>query len=645
MPPARALRRAAAACVLAWALIAGPAAARDLAALSEGDPAYLAELVEKARAAHLADTRYWHVLLHYHRRVGGGLESEVDGADFFNAPDGKHGPEAELAATLAAFFAPPPGDPEVQHPQCRFIARYAWLDGQLGFDPARLPPRLCRRYSAWSGSLRPRAVVLVFPAAYLNSPPSMFGHTLFRLDTPDRPELVDYALNYSALVPEDEGPFYAVKGLLGFFPGRFSLLPYYAKVKAYAEIENRDLWEYELALTPDQIDRMLMHTWELGPTYFDYFFVKENCSYHLLSLLEAARPDLDLTGRFHLWTAPTDTLRAVVAVPGLVSDIRFRPSRGTVIRYEQDALPKPQVRLARALAAGKMAPDGAEVAALPPESRAKVLDLGHDYLLYREAEADDPDPALAARRNALLVARSRVDVVGAEVVVPTPATPPHEGHGTQRFALAGGSRDGSAFVQAAYRAAYHDLLDPAPGYDPNGQLEVLAVEGRAYTDEGRPALHRVTALDILSLAPWDGFFRSRSWRVTADWRARRTGECDPCGAFGFRFGPGIAAALGPHVAYAFADLDAAYGPGYDHRVAVGPAAEAGVVGRFGRAGAVRAAVGYTRYALGDAMGERRFLLAHRLAVGHKAAVGLRFEGTDSPLVEAVEGQAEVHVYW
>jgi len=648
MPPARPRLRAAAVCAaLAAAVLALPALARA-ATPPPGESEYLAELVVAAKARHLAEAREWHVLLHYRKQALGGFESEVDGADFFNAPDGKRNPEGELAATLAAFFAPLPDDANVQHPQCRFIARYAWLSAELGFDPARLPPQSCDRFRRWAGAIRPDTVVLVFPSAYVNSPPSMFGHTLYRLDRADRPELLDYALNYAAQVPENPGPFYALKGLIGLYPGKFTIVPYYAKVQTYAEIENRDLWEYDLNLTPDQIDRLLMHAWELGPTYFDYFFVKENCSYHLLSLLEAARPDLDLTSRFHVWTVPTDTLRAVAEVPGLVTGIRFRPSRGTIIRTEQAALPRPQVALARGLAAGRVDPAGDALVALPPLPRARVLDLGHDYLLHLQSAADAPDPVLARRSQAVLVARSRVDVADAGPEVPFPATPPHLGHGTERFAVGGGARDGSAFVQAGYRAAYHDLLDPTAGYDPDAQVEVLSVEARAYTDEGRLALNRVTALDILSLAAWDGFFRPKSWRVTADWRGRRTGECDPCGAFGLRGGAGLSAALGPgaaHIAYAFVDLDAAYGPGYSHRYALGPAAEAGLLAHLGRAGVLRAAVGYTRYALGDAMGERRFLLVYRVPVGRDRAVGLRFEGSDSPLVDAVEGRVEVHVYW
>ena len=65
-------------------------------------------------------------------------------------------------------------------------------------------------------------------------------------------------------------------------------------------LENRDVWEYELNLEPHEIERLLAHTWELGFTRFDYYFFDENCSYHLLSLLDVARPGVELTDPSHL---------------------------------------------------------------------------------------------------------------------------------------------------------------------------------------------------------------------------------------------------------------------------------------------------------------------------------------------------------
>jgi hypothetical protein len=129
----------------------------------------------------------------------------------------------------------------------------------------------------------------------------MYGHTLLRVDAKDQDEktrLLAYAINYAANTNETNGVAFAINGLFGGYPGTFSMMPYYLKVREYSDMENRDVWEYELNLSPDVVDRVLMHVWELGPIYFDYYFFDENCSYYLLELLEAARPDMNLTGPF-----------------------------------------------------------------------------------------------------------------------------------------------------------------------------------------------------------------------------------------------------------------------------------------------------------------------------------------------------------
>ena len=298
---------------------------------------YLEELVDQARTNHLAQRQEWLDLLHfkpYPYRPG--RHSLADDPDFFNAPDGNTDAEAELEATLAAFFSDVEETDTVQNPQCRFIARYHWLKDELHFDPVRLPEQPCGRFKHWRESLDPHEITLVFPVAYLNNPASMYGHTLLRVDTRDQDEhtrLLAYSISYAAATDETSGLVFAVKGLTGGYPGMFSVAPYYLKVRKYSDIENRDIWEYRLALTPQELDRLLMHAWELGPTRFDYYFFDENCSYHLLSLLDVARPGLDLTDQFRWWAIPSDTVRAVTEKPGLVILVVCRPATATVIKH------------------------------------------------------------------------------------------------------------------------------------------------------------------------------------------------------------------------------------------------------------------------------------------------------------------------
>ncbi len=45
-----------------------------------------------------------------------------------------------------------------------------------------LPVLDCKEFKTWYKDVAPDSTVLIFPAAYLNSPSSMFGHTLLRID-------------------------------------------------------------------------------------------------------------------------------------------------------------------------------------------------------------------------------------------------------------------------------------------------------------------------------------------------------------------------------------------------------------------------------------------------------------------------------
>jgi Domain of unknown function (DUF4105) len=263
---------------------------------------YLGELTARSRELRLHERREWHRLLHYISNLtSSGVHSLADSPAFFLAPDGKINPQAELEATLASFFSDAEETNDRQNAQCQFVARHAWLDRELGFDPARLPVQPCKRFQAWREALNPQGVTLVFPAAHLNNPSSMYGHTLLRVDARDQDErtrLLAYAVNYTANTTETNGIVFAINGLFGTYPGNFSMMPYYLKVREYNDLENRDIWEYELNLTPQEIDRLLMHIWELGPVWFDYYFFDENCAYYLLEALEVARTDLDLSSHF-----------------------------------------------------------------------------------------------------------------------------------------------------------------------------------------------------------------------------------------------------------------------------------------------------------------------------------------------------------
>ena len=556
MSGARTARRSGAGLLVAVLalLLAAPAAARD--------SAYLDALLARAERDGLAEHRRWIALGHYlPNLIGNGWRGVIDSPGFFIAAEGKTDPAAELAATLRAFFAADHATINDQHPQCAFPARYDWLKAKLDFDPARLPDRACPRFEAWFQAIDPHQVTLVFPSAYMNQPSSMFGHTLLRIDRPGQAgqsPLTAYAINYGAATGSDGGVVFAFKGLAGGYPGHFSIMPYYEKVKDYSDLENRDIWEYRLNFQPDEIRLMLRHVWELGQEYADYYFFDENCSYHLLSLLEVARPELDLTSEYRWWAIPTDTVRSVVARAGLLQEAVYRPSARREIDHRLGLIDAQGRDLAYGLSQGDLALDDPRIAALPPEGRAAVLDLAYEYLQYQFHAGDRDRDEAAPLSLALLRARSGIDGVAPTPPVPEPDVRPDQGHESARLSAGLGRIDGRDFVELALRPAYHDLLDPPGGYLPGTQIDFLNIVLRHFRRSGTVSLEEVSLVDIRSVSPRNKFFRPVSWRLrTGVERFRRGGEADNDVVGVAAGGAGLAYPLfGDKVlASAFADLD------------------------------------------------------------------------------------------
>ncbi len=531
------------------------------------DNAYADSLVATARAKRLVDDRYWQILLHYRPDFLGTVRSLIDDPRFFLAPDGKVNPEAELDATLRGFFQEGGGNEAIR---CRFPARYDWLREQLGIDERRLPPVTCTELDKAVAAADPQGAVLVFPAAHMNNPASMFGHTLLRIDNRYHSELLAYAVNYAAVTDETNGFAYAVKGIFGMYKGYYSILPYYDKVKEYNDMEHRDMWEYRLDLTPAETRRMVLHIWELRGIYSNYYFFDENCSYNLLFLLETARPSVHLTDRMGAWVIPSDTVRAVRAA-GLISGVKYRPSQAARIRTISATLTDEERRLAMELAEGR---------ANPATAKASVgtLDLAAELLQYRYARREVDKVEFNRLYLAILTRRSALGPAKADAYVITPPAQPEEGHRTMQAGIGGGIRKGRPFAEFSWRPAYHDLLDPSDGYLPGAQIDFLDTRLRYYPGEEELRLQRLHLVDIVSLSPWDPIFRPVSWKVAAgfDQELHRDGRDHL--VFRLSTGGGFAASVGDRgIAYLIGDTDVMAGEQLNNGAALGFGASTGLL--------------------------------------------------------------------
>jgi hypothetical protein len=613
-------------------LLLGPALAVDAGELPEN--AYLVELIDRSLQAKLASEREWHLLLHYRKNLFGGYTSEQDDPGFFMSPSGKTDPQAELDATLAQFFSSELVGRSQQPAQCALIARYHWLKDRLAFDDGRLPPVSCERFDRWYADFEVQSITLIFPSAFMNNPASMFGHTLLRVDQKGQTEqtrILAYTINYAADVPPDAGIAYPIRGIFGFYKGYFSTIPYYLKVQEYRDIENRDIWEYRLNFTPVQLRRFLMHAWELGNAYFDYFFFKENCSYHLLALLEYADPSLHLTDQFTFWTVPADTVRLIAAQPGLVSEIAYRPSRSTIIRRKRESLSSGERDQSARIAENVTEITSPAFTELSRPQQAFLLDLASDYLRYRIETTDSPPQELKDRNRAVLTARSQLRIPSEPFPVVPFAEQPELGHKTSRASVGAGWRNNDTFEEFTVRAGYHDLLDPQIGYTPDAQIELASISLRHYNRVDQTRIERATLANVVSLSPMDSLFHAPSWKINVGMNTIRFGSCQLC-SNGVANG-GIGAAVESHwlkreVFFAFAEAEADYSRAYEEDHRVGGGGSVGLLTDLTDRWKLMASGTYLRYVLGDKSDDFRWFVGQRYTLSQNWALRLEYNHRD-----------------
>src|SRR5262249_24351806 len=149
------------------------------------------------------------------------------------------------------------------------------------------PP--CRALQKWYAALNPAGITVIFPTSFVNNPASTFGHTFLRIDQPGQTEEtrpLPYTINYAAAVHGENALSYAVRGIFGGYDGFYSIAPYYKQITQYSDLENRDIWEYQLSHTDEEVRLLVLHLWEIKDIPFSYFYFDENCAYHIAALLD-----------------------------------------------------------------------------------------------------------------------------------------------------------------------------------------------------------------------------------------------------------------------------------------------------------------------------------------------------------------------
>lgn len=444
----------------------------------------------------------WLKLLHYSPLDEDG-ESLADGEYFFIDPNGKRDPKAELEATIKAF-----NDTSLTFGKGKLRAACAFPSRRIFLEQNQLIPRKdrsCPDWERWLAEINPESMSLVFSDAYPNNPASMFGHTFLRFNKKGKTnDLLDYGASYEAITdPTDNAIVYTFKGLFGGYPGLFDVHPYYKKVNSYSNSEGRNLWEYPLKLNEKQVRFILSHIWELyNTTYFDYYFLDENCSYHLLELIQIITDEIFETP--HRWFYLPRDIVIELYRKNLLYEPDFRPSLREKFKQYYASLNKVDQQQVKRAYENK-------------ESNLSTEQLDALILLYQldryrnegELEAEDQKhfTKLLSQRSKEKTPKKKIDYVPGNNI-------PHTGHGTERVQLGISYTYDQPTTHLSYRSGYHGLSESDLGYSPFSEFTFLGGMFSYFHDDQKLGYDYLNLITVTSLHPWSFYYSQLSWRAS-----------------------------------------------------------------------------------------------------------------------------------
>ncbi|MFA2969268.1 DUF4105 domain-containing protein [Acinetobacter pittii] len=441
-------------------------------------------------------------------------KSEVTYSGYFLSENGKNNLKEELKADISALFMPAQDNQSIR---CKFPARSQWLMQKVGIQESELPQVKCTEFENWIGQIKPHKATLIYATDFMGNPSSMFGHTLLRLDPKDQQQLnlVSYAVNYAATVAGNDNWSYAWKGLTGQYPGEYSLMPYYRKVKEYGDFESRDLWEYELNLTPEETRFLVSHIWEMQHVSFPYYFVSDNCAYRLLGLVDLVKPESNLQEKFTYASIPMETIKSMQQ-QGLTKAPVYRPALETQLLSQAHQHGASLAKVAHQIAMLPIQQSSQILKSFTEQDQAKILEMAYDdlYLQFigRKVEESIAQPQL----RQLLALRSQIDLDKQRQEPKRPTKEPTQGHNARNLSVKAGEVQGDKFIELGHRQAYHDLIDPQGGYRAGTQL--LFLNGNAQWRDDHLKLERLDLLEVNSYNPIQPFKTPLSWGFNLGWR-------------------------------------------------------------------------------------------------------------------------------
>ena len=473
----------------------------------------LASWRTQAKAKNLAQHTTWRRLLYFfddQRNLIGKKKhsSIVDDAAFYLSKYGQHDSAAELDALLVVLadeMATTSDNGTANNNTsnratenlgqnsvlCRFPARVQWLTDTLNIDKSGLQTD-CPELNDWMQKLAPEQLSIMFAQEYLDNPISAFAHTLLRIDSKASvadPSQIHHAVALNYTVGGDSSDnflVYAIKSMSGGYDNLIEIDPYPEKLAKYLQEDERDAWTYQLALTPAEVQQIMLHVWETKDLKLPYYFTTDNCASEILRLIDVVRPQQHLLSRLPYAVIPSDVVQLLDS-ENLLASTNYTPADSTLRQAQLNKVKEQRAQLGYHNSA-KQTLNEIKSAQLNPIS--SISDDGQTLLPRRIAVADNN---------------------------------PIDRHPLQLGFIGLGQRGDNNYMDLGVRAGYHDTLDRPSGFPQFFDLEGAAATLRLYDTDNDKAhqpssvvLQNVTLVRGRSFNPVNSAKKGKTWGASIE---------------------------------------------------------------------------------------------------------------------------------
>ncbi|MEM7257197.1 MAG: DUF4105 domain-containing protein, partial [Pseudomonadota bacterium] len=345
---------------------------------------------------------------------------------------------------------------------------------------------------------------MVFAAGHMKSPASFFGHNFLKFNTgavSGNSALLDETINYGADVPDNHGGLtYFYQGIFGGYSAVYERQPFFRHMAKYGEEDLRDVWEYELNLSANEVEFIVAHAWELQQVNLTYYFFRKNCAYQIARLLALVTPE-QLVPQYMPWTMPYNVFSALMQVQrndeSLVSGIYYHPSRRSRFHQRYFSLSAIEQQEFALQVTRKLDTD--RLSELDKQSQIRVTDALIDYFEFR-LRLDSEDKNATENKKTALLYRFSLPVADN---VTSQFTQPFAPHRAQKPGYIGFSAVTNETLgkgaELRLRPAYFDFLSLDIGRSAAGEFTVL--DTTLLFTENTLRLRRLDLLNVTNLAP------------------------------------------------------------------------------------------------------------------------------------------------